>query len=41
MIIAKDGYTPLISTAKNGHLAVIEILINYGASVNVKGPVRE
>lgn len=32
----KDGFTPLIRAAWNGHGEVVAVLIEYGARVNVE-----
>jgi ankyrin repeat protein len=36
----KDGYAALILASERGHLAVVEALLNHGASVDEKNEVR-
>lgn len=33
------GYTPLVAAAENGHVEIVEVLLEAGADVNLKNPV--
>ena len=39
LLLVQDGDTSLILASKNGHAAVVSILIDHGADVNAKGQV--
>ena len=41
LVIMQEKYTPLIIASKEGHTAVVELLVSSGAHVNDTNVVRE
>ena len=40
LIFGQDKWTPLMIASHNGHVDVVNVLLQYGASVNLKNKVK-